>query len=74
MYNSIGDNMYNKLYKIRKEKKLSIYDMEKITGINATHYYLIEQGKRTLFYDTAIIIASVFNMKPDELFYTKKSN
>ena len=66
--------MYNKLHKIRKSKKITIYDMEKITGINATHYYLIEQGKRILFYDTAIKIASVFNMKPDELFYTKKSN
>ena len=66
--------MYINLYKIRKEKMLSIYDMERITGINATHYYLIEKGKRILYYDTAIIIASVFNMKPDELFYTKKSS
>ena len=66
--------MYNKLYKIRKEHDLSIYDIERLTGINATHYYLIEQGKRILFYDTAVKIASVFNMKPDDIFYTKKPN
>ena len=74
MYNYFGDIMYKKLYKIRKSKKISIYDMEKLTGINATHYYLIEKGDRILFYDTAIKISAVFNMKPDELFYTKKSS
>jgi transcriptional regulator with XRE-family HTH domain len=65
--------MYKKLYKIRKENKLSIYDMSEKTKINPVHYYLIEQGKRILYYDAAIKISAVFNMKPDDIFYTKTS-
>lgn len=74
MYNESGDNMYQKLQKVRKENNLSIYDMADKLNISAVQYYYIENQKRILFYDMAIKISHIFNMKPDDLFYTKKSN
>ncbi|MEG0826286.1 MAG: helix-turn-helix transcriptional regulator [Bacilli bacterium] len=65
--------MYNmeKLKKIRKENKLTVYDMAKKLGITASFYSQIENKKRRLFYDMAINIAFIFNKKPDDLFYDK---
>ena len=74
MYNELGDNMYKKLKQVRKENNLSIYDMADKLNISSVQYYYIENQKRILFYDMAIKISRIFNMKPDDLFYTKKSN
>lgn len=74
MYNELGDNMYQKLQKVRKENNLSIYDMADKLNISAVQYYYIENQKRILYYDMAIKISRIFNMKPDDIFYTKKSN
>ena len=65
--------MYNmdKLKQIRKEKKYTIYDMAKLLNITPSFYSQIENKKRRLFYDTALKISAIFNMKPDEIFYTK---
>jgi len=60
-----------KLKEIRKKNKYTIYDMAKILNITPSFYSQIENKKRRLFYDTALKISSIFNMKPDELFYTK---
>lgn len=60
-----------KLKKIRIENNLSIYDMAKNLNITPAYYSLIENKKRTLFYDLAIKIASIFNMKPDDIFIQK---
>ena len=64
--------MYNmdKLKQIRKQNNYTIYDMAKILNITPSFYSQIENKKRRLFYDTAIKISNIFNMKPDELFYT----
>ncbi len=64
--------MYNmdKLKQIRKENKYTIYDMAKILKITPSFYSQIENKKRRLFYDTAVKISAIFNMKPDEIFYT----
>ena len=59
------------LKKIRKENKYTIYDMAKILKITPSFYSQIENKKRRLFYDTAVKISAIFNMKPDEIFYTK---
>lgn len=59
-----------RLKQIRKELRLTIYDMARNLGITASFYSQIENGKRRLFYDTAIKIGIIFNMRPDELFYT----
>lgn len=65
--------MYNmeKLKEIRKKHNYTIYDMAKMLDITPSFYSQIENKKRRLFYDTAIKIAQIFNMKPDEIFYTK---
>lgn len=64
--------MYNmeKLKKIRKENNYTIYDMAKFLKITPSFYSQIENKKRRLFYDTAVKISAIFNMKPDEIFYT----
>lgn len=59
-----------KLKQIRKEHNYTIYDMAKLLKITPSFYSQIENKKRRLFYDTAIKISTIFNMKPDELFYT----
>ena len=59
-----------KLKQIRKQNKYTIYDMAKILKITPSLYSQIENKKRRLFYDMAVKIATIFNMKPDELFYT----
>ena len=60
-----------KLKKIRKQNKYTIYDMAKKLKITPSFYSQIENKKRRLFYDTALKISAIFNMKPDDIFYTK---
>lgn len=64
--------MYNmdKLKKLRKENKYTIYDMAKILKITPSFYSQIENKKKRLFYDMAFKISAIFNMKPDDIFYT----
>ena len=61
-----------KLKEIRKARGLTIYDMAKELNITASFYSQIENKKRRLFYDNAIKIAAILNMKPDDLFYTEE--
>ena len=64
--------MYNmeRLKKIRKENKYTIYDMAKILKITPSFYSQIENKKKRLFYDMAFKIPAIFNMKPDDIFYS----
>ncbi len=62
-----------KLRIIRKEKGYTIYDMAKMLNITASYYALLETKKRRMFYEMAYKIAAIFNMKPDNLFYTKNN-
>lgn len=64
--------MYNtqELKKLRKENKYTIYDMAKILKITPSFYSQIENKRKRLNYDMAIKIASIFNMKPDQIFYS----
>ncbi len=57
----------------RKEVGYTIYDMAKMLSISPSFYSQIENGKRRLFYDMAIKIASIFNMSPDDLFYNENN-
>lgn len=59
-----------KLRQIRKEYGYTVYDMAEKLKMTASFYSQIENKKRRLFYDNAIKIAAIFNMKPDDLFYT----
>lgn len=59
-----------KLKRIRKENKYTIYDMAKILKITPSFYSQIENKKKRLFYDMAFKISAIFNMKPDDIFYS----
>lgn len=59
-----------KLKQVRKEKGFTVYDMAKELEITPSFYSQIENKKRRLFYDTAIKISAILNMRPDDLFYT----
>lgn len=63
------DYSTEKLHKLRKEKGYSVYDMGRFLGITGSFYSQIENKKRRLFYDMACLIASIFDKKPDDLFY-----
>lgn len=60
-----------KLKLLRKEKGVTIYDMAKKLSITPSFYSQIENKKRRLFYDTAVRIGIILNMKPDAIFYTQ---
>ena len=46
----------------------SVDEMAHKLGICKGYYSLIENGKRRLYYDLAVNIAKVFDLKPDDLF------
>lgn len=60
--------MLVKLRNIRKQNKITIFDMAEYLHITPSFYSQIENEKRRLFYDTAIRIALFFGVKPSELF------
>jgi len=64
----------DKLKKIRKEHGYTIYQMAEKLGITPSFYSQIENKRRRLFYDTACLIAKVFDMKPDDIFYDDYRN
>ena len=59
----------NKLKELRQKRNITYEDMAKICGISKSYYWQIENGYRKLSYNRACEIASVFNTKPDLLFY-----
>ena len=66
--------MHNKLKEIRKNKGISINEMSRILNISKPYYSQLENEKRRLFYDMALKIANVFDMKPDDIFYDEHKN
>ncbi len=66
--------MLMKLRKIRKRNDITIYDMASYLNITPSFYSQIENGKRRLFYDTAIRIACFFGVMPSELFESRGEN
>ena len=64
-------NEINILKKLRKDKKITIKELANILDITPSYYWQLENSKKRLFYEMAIKISDIFNMKPDEIFYTK---
>lgn len=62
-------NSTQMLKKLREEKGLSCDEMAKILKISKAYYWQIEQGNRRLYYEMAVKIAKVFNLKPDDIFF-----
>ena len=62
-----------KLKEIRKKKGFTQKQIAEKLDITVSFYSQIENMKKRLYYDTAIKIADMFNMRPDQLFYTKNN-
>jgi putative transcriptional regulator len=58
-----------KLKELRTKNNYSFDDMAKMLGISKPYYWQIENKKRRLYYSLAKKIASIFKLKPDDLFY-----
>ena len=58
-----------KLQLIRNNKNISYKNMAEMLGVSKTYYWQIENGKRRITYEFAKRIASIFNLKPDDIFY-----
>lgn len=66
------EKYYAKLKKIREKNGLNYKQMAQKLGISKCFYWQIEHKKRRLYYDMAIKIANVFDLKPDDIFYEFK--
>lgn len=60
--------MYKKLKEIRYENKYTTKIMAEKLGISKAFYCQVENGVRRLSYDMAVRIASIFGLKPDDIF------
>ena len=58
-----------KLKEYRIKNGFTVEQISNLVGISKTYYWQIENKKRRLYYELAIKIAKVFNLKPDQLFY-----
>jgi putative transcriptional regulator len=58
-----------KLKCLRQSSNYTIQSMANNLSISKAFYWQIENKKRNLSYDMAVKIATIFNMKPDEIFY-----
>ncbi len=58
-----------KLKELRNELGLSCDDMAKILNMSKSYYWQIEHQNRRLYYDVAVKIAAIFNLKPDDIFF-----
>lgn len=61
----------SKLKILREKNNYTVKDMAGMLNISPAHYCLIENKKRNLYYDMAIKISNIFNLKPDDIFYKK---
>jgi len=62
-----------KLKEVRKKKGFTQKQIAEKLNITVSFYSQIENMKKRLYYDTAIRIDDIFNMRPDQLFYTQNS-
>jgi len=58
-----------KLKELRISKNIKIKEMAELLNISEPFYSQIENKKRTLTYKLAKQIATILNVKPDDLFF-----
>lgn len=61
--------MYKKLKDLRMAHGYTCGYMAEKLEITKAYYSMLENGLRKLSYNRAVIIAGIFNKKPDEIFY-----
>ena len=59
---------------LRLAKNYSCRDMATYLNMSSSYYWQIENNKSRLYYDIAVKIAAIFNLKPDDIFYDKKED
>lgn len=59
-----------KLRDLRLEKGYSYQQMAEKIGICKAYYWQLEHNNRRLYYDIAVKIAKIFDLKPDDIFYS----
>ena len=59
---------------LRKENGYTYYHIAKMINCSKSYVWQIFNGKRTLSYEQAVLISSIFNMKTDEIFYLEFTN
>ena len=62
------------LKEIRQKKGLSMQEMANLLKISKTFYWQIETGNRRLSYGMAVKIASIFELRPDDIFLEEWKN
>lgn len=60
---------YEKLRKLREERNLSYAKIASDLNLSTSYYWQLENKKKNLYYNTALKIASYFNLKPDDIFF-----
>lgn len=58
------------LKELRKKNNVSQKQIAEKLNVTISYYSQLENKKKRLYYDTAIKIADIFNMQPDEIFYS----
>lgn len=61
--------VYQKLFELRKKYGYSYQDMANKLGICKSYYWQIEHCEKRIFYDMAVQISAIFQLKPDDIFY-----
>lgn len=61
-----------KLEALRLQYGLTYQEMADKVGVCKSYYWQLEHNNRRLYYDVAKKIASVFSLKPDDIFYTQE--
>ena len=61
--------MLEKLLEWRTKAGYSTRHISRKLNISKTYYWQIEKAQRRLPYETAVKIAKIFDLKPDDLFY-----
>ena len=61
--------MHEKLRETRLKYNYSSKYMAEQLGISEPYYSQLENKRRNLYYEMAVRIAKIFNLKPDNLFY-----
>ena len=62
----------NKLKELRIKFVYTYQDMADKLKISKPYYFQLENNKRRLYYQKAVEIAEIFNLKPDDIFYKEK--
>ncbi len=67
--NQMPNKKFPKLYELRIKNNYRCKDMADMLNVCTAFYWQIENGTRGLYYSMAKQIASIFKMKPDEIFF-----